>query len=229
MTRTDDDLAPSRPPAGPAGRLVGLTQRAPVGRVGLVIAVVVVLLGVAGYAEDQTGSPSLLDLDGEGKPPAAFSALLLAGAGLACFLCRGVDGARRRWAVLGGFFLFMALDESLTLHETASEITGVAWTVLYAPVVLFGGIAWLLVLQRLHVRGARGPRAAWLLGAVAWATAVVLEEVQSGPETGRVAAYSELATAEECLEMTGNALWLLALAAAYQVWSARRSAQITQT
>ena len=229
MTRTDDDRASITPPAGPLGRLAALAQRAPVVPVGLAIAVVVVLLGVCGYAEDQTGSPSLLDLDGEGKPPAAFSALLLAGAGLGCFVCRAVDGSRRRWLVLGAFFLFMALDESLTLHETASRITGVAWTVLYSPVILFGGIAWLLVLQRLHVRGARGPRAAWLLGAVAWATAVVLEEVQSGPETGRVAAYSELATVEECLEMTGNALWLLALVAAYQAWAARRGAGVAQT
>jgi len=197
-------------------------RRLPVVRTGLVLAAVVLALGVLGYVEDQTGSPSLLDLDGEGKPPAAFSALLLASAGLACFLVRTVDERRRRWLVLGAFFLFMALDESLTLHETASEVTGGAWTVLYSPVVLFGGVSWLLVLQRLHVRRAVGPRAAWVAGAAAWATAVVLEELQSGPETGRVEAYSEMATTEECLEMAGNALWLLALVAAYQLWSGQR-------
>lgn len=223
MTHRTTPEPRDEPAAGMAtGRLGAVLQRVPPVAAGWAIAAVIVLLGVLGYVEDQTGSPRLLDLDGEGKPPAAFSALLLAAAGVSCFAVRRVDGDRRRWPVLGSFFVFMAVDESLTLHETASRVTGVAWTVLYAPVIAFGGVAWLLAGGRLRARGARGPVVAWVAGAVAWSAAVVLEELQSGPETGRVAAYSELATVEESLEMAGNALWALALVAAWQAWSAQR-------
>ncbi len=189
-----------------------------------IIALVVLGFGVLGYLEDSRIELSLFDLDGEGKPAAAFSALLLGSAGLVCWLIRSKDGARRRWLVLGCFFVFMAFDEALTLHETAARLTGLPWTVQYIPIMAFGGVAWLLTLQVMWQRRLTGPVASWLLGAVAWLAAVALEEVQSNPTEGRVEAYSILATFEECLEMTGNALWLLAAMAVFRAIVACRPA-----
>ena len=211
-------IGPKHGSVVPAARRTAL--RLPVARTGAVLFAVIVVLGVLGRLEDAGSAPDVFDLDGEGQPPAAFSALLLGSAGVMCLLVRALDGGRRRWAVLGGFLLFMAVDEALTLHETASRLTGVAWTVLYLPVIALGGIAWLLVLLR--IRSYRRPLAAWLGGAAAWFVAQVLEELQSNAREGRVENYATYATFEETLELTGSLLWLLALLALHQWWTRTR-------
>ncbi len=186
------------------------------------IALIIVGFGVLGFLEDSRPGLSVFDLDGEGKPAAAFSALLLATAGVVCWLISYTDNKQRRWLALGCFFVFMALDEALTLHETAARLTGLPWTVQYIPIMAIGGVAWLLVLRTMWQRRLTGPVSTWLLGAVAWVAAVVLEEVQSNPTEGRVDAYSVLASFEECLEMVGSALWVLSTMAVLAAGRAHR-------
>ena len=199
-------------------------DRVPVRLLAVLVGATIAVLGVLGYLEDAGAAPAVFDLDGEGKPPAAFAALLLASAGCTSLLLHRLDGGRR-WQVLGWFLVFMTVDEALAVHEHVSTAVGAPWVLLYLPVMAFGAGAWALLLRTLWQQRSPWPARAWLGGAAAWAIAVLLEEVQSGPETGRVDAYSLLATAEECLEMTGSALWLLALLAVVQV---RDGARLTR-
>ncbi|TFV62350.1 hypothetical protein E4P41_07615 [Geodermatophilus sp. DF01-2] len=190
--------------------LTSWVVRVPVRPPVFLLAAVIVVLGALGRLEDGNSALALFDLDGEGKPPAVFAAALLGSTGVGCVLA-GRAGLpwRRRWSILGAFLVFMAFDEALTLHETLSRLTGVPWTVLYAPIVAFGGIAWVLVLR--DVWAEQRIRYLWLLGALAWATSQVLEELQSSPEQGRAPGYDVYVLFEECLEMTGSLCWLLAI------------------
>lgn len=219
MTTSDrtpppDTAADDSPPSSTLRRwALGLPLRPLV----LIVAVLIVALGVLGYLEDRGSAPALFDLDGEGKPPAAFSALLLGSAGVAGLL-NARDTGERAWALLGAFLIFMAVDEAITLHETLAEATGVGWIKLYLPVVAVGGLAWLAVFRKLWPQ-----RLLWLgfaAGAGAWFVSQVLESLQSG-DGGRVENYSIYSTFEETLELTGSALWLIALVAALQLRSRR--------
>jgi hypothetical protein len=218
MTSRDDrPTSPGdrgNPESGPhaGGHLQRAALGVPLVPLGIGIAVVVVAFAVLGYRDYLDEAHGLFDLDGEGKPPAAFSALLLGSAGLAGFL-NARDTGERAWALLGAFLLFMAVDEAITLHETLGDATGIGWIKLYLPVAAVGGLAWLAVLRRLWPVPLL--RAGWLGGAAAWFVSQVLEHLESGPG-GRVEAYEVYATFEEALELVGSALWLLVLLAALQ-------------
>jgi hypothetical protein len=184
----------------------------------------IALFGVLGALERIEGVPlALFDLDGEGKPPAAFSFALLAGAATLCVLiARTEEGGRTAllWNAMGAFFAYMAIDEALTIHERLEEGTGIGWTNLYLPLVAAGGTGWLLIVRRIWRLGDRllewGPRL-FALAPVPWLIAVVLEKVEAGPE-GRVEGYTVMATAEEILELVGNGLFLLGLLFAYRAY-----------
>jgi hypothetical protein len=182
-------------------------------RLAAALAVVIAALGALGVLEDAGFAGHLFDLDGEGNVPAGFSAGLL----LLCAAASGLVGAaqpepgdRRAWLAFGAFLAYMGLDEALTVHERVSRLAGGEdWQVLYLPLVAVGGLAWLAVLRRTWPR--TGARALLLAGAALWLASQVIEHVESGPATGRVAGYGALSTAEELLEMSGSALFLLAL------------------
>lgn len=163
------------------------------------------------------GAPlALFDLDGEGKPPAAFAGALLIGAGLLAWTIARTAAEhpfRGRWMALGSLFLFVGVDEMLTIHESLADRAGVWWQLLYVPVGLLAAGAWLLVLRRL--RHDRPERLLFVCAPAVWALSQVFETVQNEP-SDRVGGYAVMATAEESLEMVGSTLFLLALLRALQ-------------
>jgi hypothetical protein len=95
--------------------------------------------------------------------PTWYSALLLAGCGLALLaIASGArqSGApfRRHWAFLGLVFLYMSLDEAVEIHEHLGgllELHGVlyfSWVVPAGIVVLLLGVAYLRFLWHLPAR-----------------------------------------------------------------------------
>lgn len=155
------------------------------------------------------GAPlGLFDLDGEGKPPALFSAALTGGAGLVAFAV-GRHRPGRRWPLLGGLLLFMAADDLLTIHEQLQILTGIDWQLLYLPVVLVLGV--LGVATLIELRASAAVTEAWLLagGAAAWLIAQLCEAVEY-EDGSKVLHYGVYATIEETLEMAGSGLFLLA-------------------
>lgn len=161
------------------------------------------------------GRVRVLNLGEELTIPSAFSGALLVIAALAAFLLAGrlplAAASRLSLIALGSFFAFMALDEMFYLHERLEVLTGVDWQILYAPIVLVAGVAWLGVLLRLRSH----PRAAglFLAGAAAWIASQGLERAQWD---GAVLLHPWITVPEEALEMTGSALFALALLMALQ-------------
>jgi hypothetical protein len=157
---------------------------------------------------------TLFSLETELTFPAAFSTALLVGAG-ACGLLAGrwrAFGAHRSWYLLAVLLIGMGADEAAYLHERLESAAGVDWQLLYAPVALVCGAAWLRVTYAL--RGLRPAQLSMVLGGGAWLAAQVLENVQWSADGEKVAGYSTLMAIEEVLEMTGSALFLVAIYAA---------------
>jgi hypothetical protein len=186
----------------------------------------ILVFGVLGSLERINGVPlGLFDLDGEGKPPAAFSALLLVCAGATAIVISRLESERGRrgmWVFMGLFLAYMALDEGITIHEHLEDRTGISWVKLYAPLVLAGGIGWLFVVRRIWPLGRHwkelGPRL-FALAPGPWLLATILEMTEAG-EGGRVNGYTVMATIEELLEMVGDGFFLLGLLTTYRVLAA---------
>lgn len=196
----------------------------PLRRVAAVLFGVITVLAVLGTLERLDAPLGLFDFDGEGKPVAAWSALVLLAAATASGLVATLASERERrgrWLLLGGFLAFMAVDEAVTLHETVAAAVGVDWQKLWAPPVAVGGVAWLLVVARLWPLGRE--RGLMLLGAAAWVASQFLERIQSNPIEGRVEGYGLLSGIEEVLEVTGSALFVLALVGALQTLHRRHA------
>lgn len=156
------------------------------------------------------GQGGVLDLDGDWTLPAAFSALLLACAGLcACAVGRRrVFDLRGSAYLLGALFVLMGFDEAFQFHERLESATGVDWQLLYLPLILACGTAWLIVARALG--RLRSAQVLMVLGGLAWLAAQVLEQVQWDGNV-QVAGYEAMMVVEETLEMGGSALFLLAL------------------
>jgi hypothetical protein len=184
---------------------------------------IVALFALLGSLERVHGVPlGLFDLDGEGKPPAAFSALLLVGAGVTAYAIGRLPAERDRrvlWTLMGLFFVYMAADEALTVHEHLQDLVGIGWTKLYAPLVLVAGIGWLQIVRRIWPLGERvlewGPRL-FALAPAPWLVAVALERLEANPDEGRVSGYAVMATIEEVFEMIGDGLFFIGLLFAFQ-------------
>jgi hypothetical protein len=196
---------------GFADRVEAFALAQPTKRVAAVVFTGIAIMAILGTFERLGWGFSLFDLDGEGKPAPAWSALVLAGAGTLALLLSRADRRDHRlpWLVLGSFFLFMAVDECITLHESAELATDVDWQYLWAPIILVGGIAWLQGLRRSWPLVQQ--RALLLGGATLWVISQIDEHFQSNPDVGRVEGYKALSAIEEIFEVTGSALFLLAL------------------
>ena len=183
----------------------------------------IALMAVLG-AGQRLGLPlGLFDFDGEGKPPALWSALVLEIAAALAVLVATSDDVqdKRRWFALGAFFAFMGLDEAAALHEHIDTDLGFDWQKGYAPLILIGGVAWILALRSMwHLVRAR---ALWIGGALCWFISQVDEHFQSNPQDGRVRGYGALSGIEEVLEVTGSALFALALLVALHKFTRRRT------
>lgn len=173
---------------------------------------------------DINGRPMhLFNLDGEGTPPAAYSALLLVAACVATlYVAADVPAGRLRWRILGAFYAFMSVDEAVKIHERLQSALHVAWLKLYLPVMAVAAVAALICL--LSIRDNRAGVALLVGGGACWSVAQILEKLEANPTQGKVAGYWIYATFEECLEMTGSLLFLLAAVVVLQRRRAARSA-----
>ena len=177
-------------------------------RLALSLAAAIAVMAVLGVIAERSDGLDAFDLDGELNIPAFFSAALLGAAALAAWRARRTAGWTVVFALL---FAFMAGDELSGLHEELADRVGVRWPVLYAPLIVAAGVAWLMAMRSLLAD--RHP-AALLLGggAAAWFVAQLLEAVQ-WKDGEHVAGYYPMMYAEETLEMAGSALFLLAFVA----------------
>ena len=159
-------------------------------------------------------------LDAEKNLPTLYQSLAL---GLAAALMFVVARAspkllpsdRTRWRVLGGIFVFLALDENLRIHETVGDTSsfnfGAAGLAIYMPAVVLLGLFWLPLLRRLDGRLRRlllAAAALYVGGAGGIETASQLYAGVAGKATPL---YVILATLEETFEMTGVAVLVYAL------------------
>ena len=193
-----------------AGRVERFVLAQPLRRVVAILAVGITIIAVFGAFERLGWGFSLFDFDGEGKPPAAFSALVLFSAGCLGLLIGRRSPHRATWfTLLGAFFIFMSVDEAIKLHERMEDDFNVDWQIAWAPFILVGGVAWLMALRT--VWDLRRERILLVAGAVCWFLSQVSERYQANPEQGRVEGYGALSGIEEVLEVTGSALFLLAL------------------
>lgn len=196
----------------------------PLRRVAAVLFGGIAIMALLGTLQRLGAAPDLFDVDGEGKPPAAWSAIVLLVAAVAAWLVGTVPSeqpVRGRYQALAAFLAFMGADEGLTLHEHLSDAVGVGWLILYLPVAAGGGVMWLAVLKRLWPHGRE--RFLMILGAAAWFGSQLIEKVQSNGQEGRIEGYGALSLIEEILEVTGSALFALALLGALQVLYRRPS------
>jgi hypothetical protein len=173
-------------------------------------AAVITALGVAGVLHLQdTSSLRLFDLDAKETVPAAWSAVLLLGAGIV-FVSDGIVRAgdtRGLWLLAGGLFVFMAVEEWAAIHEGLEQRVGTDWQELYLPIFLLAGGVGLLLFR--HLRVAEHAGALFVAGGAAWVVAQILEQLESSGGL-KNAGYTPMMVAKELLEMIGSLLFLLA-------------------
>lgn len=145
--------------------------------------------------------------------PALVSALILATGGWLWWRAGavfGVAAVRVAARVVGVTLVFMAFDELLGLHEQFTYTTGIAWQLVYGPVVAVIGLVAAGMLWALWRRGHRTAVGAFVAGGVSWVVAQILELLQFGPGHVPVDGYWGYVWAEESLETFGSGLFLIA-------------------
>lgn len=158
--------------------------------------------------------------------PTWFSTVLIAMnmvlLGLNALASRQIRGANSMlsWLSLAAVFAFLSLDEQITIHEAIGDRIGTAYDVdgfLAFPWIIAGsaftaivGLSYIGFLRRLPGRTAR----LFLLSAGIYIGGALIVEMIEGHTISTVgfgAAYYLLVTAEETMEMLGQALFLFAL------------------
>ena len=179
--------------------------------VGMLLAVSIAAMIACGGLLGEGADVRIFNLNDEWTIPAAFSGALLVGSGVLAGLVAAsrAGGGGLAFAVLAAFLLVMATDEVAYVHERMEGKTGVDWQLLYLPVALAGGLAWLAALRRL--RGNYPASAMLVGGAVAWLVSQALEAAQWD---GATLLYRWMVYPEETLEMAGSALFGLAFLSA---------------
>lgn len=216
------------PPAGGlhlgrrAGVLIGAARSTAIdvaergAQIAILLAASITVLAIMGALDAATGSLPAFDLDREinlhkglsgMNYPALFSgALLFVAAAFALEV--STLSERLPWVPLGLFLAFMASDELMAIHETLERSVGVNWQILYLPIVAILGPFWLVALVKM--RGLESERFLWLGGAAAWIAAQSLEFVFWN--IGALSAFhGGMTFMEEILEMSGSAMFLVAL------------------
>ena len=150
------------------------------------------------------------DLDSEDAVPKWLAGGLLWTAAAGWLLVAATG--RARTAAAWGWSLalaWIALDEGLWIHERLERSSGIDWQLLYLPVICLAGILGLLVL--LAHRRQQPVARALIVGAAAWAVALLLELFQNwgGPPIDWTW-YSPMMLAEEAIEMIGSLCFALA-------------------
>lgn len=178
----------------------------PMVRAAVLLSGIGLLLLALGIGVDRAGLPSAFDLDAEYRVPSLWSGGLLLGAATATWsLRRSLEGTT---TPVAGLFAFMALDEVASIHELLERRVGLDWQVLYLPLIVAGGLGWLLLLRRLAQRSALSA-GLWVAGAGAWFASQILEFWEWDGAVRRSHYYMKMYL-EEFLEMTGSGYWLLA-------------------
>lgn len=177
-----------------------------------VVVLVLLFLAVTGLLADLSDDFLFFHLDEERASAAALSSFLLLGAGVAVAMAHARSGAGPLAYALPLLLVFMAIDEFLVLHEPLEQRVGVDWQILYSPLILAAGAAWLLVLRRWGPRSLAGMLL--ILGAVAWAFSQLLEFLQWDGDVPRPG-YGIYVVVEELAEAGGSACFLLAGAVAF--------------
>ena len=172
----------------------------------------------------------LFDVNKEANLPAWFSSSVLLAAALVLWdTAREKSAVRdryaRHWWVLTAVFLYLSLDELISLHEaTSGMIRGAlgvsdegalsqAWILLAAPLVLLFALAYLRFLFHLPARVRYLTLAAgctYVAGALGMEVPGAYVRAVHGSDT---IAYAVLTTIEETLEMLGAVVFLYAMAA----------------
>lgn len=195
---------------------------------GIAILVVAHLFTVAAYQlygfGTMKGLTPLLSLENEGNLPTLFSTLALLLLSGACLACAKVarDKERTFWMVLMGAFLFLAVDESSSIHEIISVIVeksihasgafSRAWVIPYGIGALIFAALTLRQLLRLPPRTRYG---LMIAGCLYVFGAIVFEMLESSIRLGSVETrrmrslfYASFIVCEEVMEMLGVALAL---------------------
>jgi hypothetical protein len=158
-----------------------------------------------GPVQDARNPLQWFDLNQELTFPAYFSGLLLLSmAGLAILVARTPKarlGSAWPWWGMALIVAFLAVDEIVDFHGRVQGATHIEAQVFLAPVMVTAAIVGLVLLFR--VRRNRAVRWMFIGGAAAWGLAMAID-----PSTHP---GSSLAFPEELLEMTGSALFLVAL------------------
>jgi hypothetical protein len=171
------------------------------------IAALMVLFGILGaIVYPGGGALRVFDLNKEQTFPATFSGLLLLGAG-GLALLNGVVrcptlAERRWWLVLAAVFAFLGIDEITALHEAVQDRVHVWGQATLIPIVIAGGIAWVVTLRRLGVHSLAGRLL--ILAAGTWA-------LSQGIDAALNEHYGWTIVPEELLEMCGSALFGLSM------------------
>ncbi len=172
----------------------------------------------------------LFDVNKEANLPAWFSSSVLLVSSLVLWDTareKSAAGDRfgRHWWVLAAVFLYLSLDELISLHEaTSAMIRGAlgvsdegalsqAWILLAAPLVLAFGLVYLRFLLHLPARIRFLTVAAgctYVAGALGMEVPGAYVRAVHGADT---LTYAVLTTIEESLEMLGAVLFLYAMAA----------------
>lgn len=222
MTRTSPEDA--HPATGPESRLIDRLANAPRSKVVLTLAALIVLVIVLGFVSLRTGRIGELwgidsDLrvrwplwDSRVNFPALISSGILGLAGWAWWhAVEGMAARPLRYSARGvGLFLgFMALDETLMIHERLNEALDITWLLLYSPLFLLAGILAVVLLVQLRTRQELIPAALLMVGGLCWVVAQVLEKLQFGPGHVPVDGYWTYVFVEETLENLGSSALLL--------------------
>lgn len=173
-------------------------------------------LQVADPGTDVITALAWLDVNAERNVPTAWSAslLLLAAIAAGVLAVRGASGGRG-WSLVAATAGFLALDESLELHErlapagkaVVGQLLHFAWVV---PGAAAGAVVGTLLLLRLRAQPALVRRRLVLAG-ITYLTGALLLETVSGVvlrHDGPREPYIAVTALEELLEMAGASLLL---------------------
>lgn len=224
----------ARPRSGMGGRfdqalslLTGAVQRIEPLRVVQLVALVIVGLGVMGALEFFTSMRlGIFNLDGERTVPAVVSGgFLFLAAVLALAVAQTGDwekAERRALWLIAAFFTFMGIDEGVLIHERIGGVFHLRWQIPYIPVAAVGFVLWLQVLRALSANTLAVR--IWIAGAATWVVAQACEIAQSAfapqheaadgtilPLHGAIDLHFVITIMEELAEMSGSALFMLAL------------------